>query len=57
MPLELLQGTPIMNTPSGQSPEQEVRQRIIDLLRLAAREVVKRLRAEKKLDSTPRSDR
>jgi len=46
-----------MNTPSSQSHEPEVRQRIIDLLRLLARDIVKRLRAEKKLDSTPRSDR
>jgi hypothetical protein len=40
-----------MNESLERNDKQEVRQRIIDLLRLVARDVVKRLRAEQKLNS------
>jgi hypothetical protein len=40
-----------MNTPTDQCHEEEVRQRIIALLRLAARDIVKHARAEQKNDS------
>jgi hypothetical protein len=40
-----------MDQTSKQDVPQEARQRIIDFLRLVARDVVNRLRAEQKLDS------
>ena len=42
-----------MNVSAKSKDAEEVRQRIIDLLRLAARDVVKQLREEQNLSSGP----